>query len=151
MPNTLATLRSWLRNLMVAILILGLSTPYSHASDDDAEPISLLAIGNSYTVDCYCCVQELYSNGSYGTFGTICHEFSHCFGLPDLYPTNGSANYVIDDWSLMDDGNYINHGWCPPNYSPLDQILLGWIEPIELTSPTTVSSRLSLSVFVTMA
>lgn len=70
--------------------------------------------------------------------GTICHEFSHCLGLPDLYPTNGSTDYVIDDWSLMDGGNYINYGWCPPNYSPLEKIQLGWTEPVELTSPTTV-------------
>ena len=70
--------------------------------------------------------------------GTICHEFSHCLGLPDLYPTNGSTDYVVDDWALMDGGNYINYGWCPPNYGPLEQIQLGWIEPIELTSSTSV-------------
>lgn len=70
--------------------------------------------------------------------GTICHELSHCLGLPDLYPTNGSSDYVIDDWALMDGGNYINYGWCPPNYSPLEKIQLGWIQPVELTSPTSV-------------
>ena len=70
--------------------------------------------------------------------GTICHEFSHCLGLPDLYPTNGSTDYVVDDWALMDGGNYINYGWCPPNYGPLEQMQMGWIEPIELTSSTSV-------------
>ena len=69
--------------------------------------------------------------------GTICHEFSHCLGLPDLYPTNGN-DYVIDDWGLMDDGNFINYGWCPPNYSPFEKMQLGWITPIELTSSTSV-------------
>ena len=69
--------------------------------------------------------------------GTICHEFSHCLGLPDLYPTNGDT-YVIDDWGLMDGGNFINYGWCPPNYIPLESIQLGWITPVELTQSTSI-------------
>jgi hypothetical protein len=38
----------------------------------------------------------------------------------------------------MDGGNYTNYGFCPPNYTPMEKILLGWKEPEELTEPTTV-------------
>ena len=69
--------------------------------------------------------------------GTICHEFSHCLGLPDLYPTNGNT-YVIDDWALMDGGNFINYGWCPPNYTPLEKMQLGWLTPVELTASASI-------------
>lgn len=65
--------------------------------------------------------------------GTICHEFSHNLGLPDIYPTSSSAGYsVCDEWSLMDGGNFTNYGWCPPNYTALEKMLLGWFTPVEL-------------------
>ena len=65
--------------------------------------------------------------------GTICHEFTHSLGLPDLYRT-----VILDMWDLMDGGNFTNYGFCPPNYTPMEKILLGWKEPEELTEPTTV-------------
>lgn len=80
----------------------------------------------------------------YGTldqgFGTVCHEFSHALGLPDVYPTSGDTGYfsVVDEWDLMDGGNFTNKGWCPPNFSPLEKMLMGWLEPVRLTEPTTV-------------
>lgn len=83
-----------------------------------------------YTVDCYCCVQELYTNGNYGSFGTICHEYSHCFGLPDFY--NGSTSY-LRSWDLMDYGNFNGGGFSPCSYSAHERMLMGWLEPIELT------------------
>jgi M6 family metalloprotease-like protein len=70
--------------------------------------------------------------------GTICHEFTHSLGLPDLYRTDISDNVILDMWDLMDGGNYTNYGFCPPNYTPMEKILLGWKEPEELTEPTTV-------------
>ena len=68
--------------------------------------------------------------------GTICHEFTHSLGLPDLYRTDISV--ILDMWDLMDGGNFTNYGFCPPNYTPMEKILLGWKEPEELTEPTTV-------------
>lgn len=70
--------------------------------------------------------------------GTICHEFTHSLGLPDLYRTDISDNVILDMWDLMDGGNFTNYGFCPPNYTPIEKILLGWKEPEELTEPTTV-------------
>lgn len=72
--------------------------------------------------------------------GTICHEFTHSLGLPDLYRTDIGDNIVIDMWGLMDGGNFINYGFCPPNYTPLEKMLLGWLEPEELTEATTVEA-----------
>ena len=72
--------------------------------------------------------------------GTICHEYSHCLGLPDLFPTSDDTGYsVVDEWDLMDGGNYTSWGWCPPNYSALEKYLLGWLSFDEITSPVKVS------------
>jgi hypothetical protein len=83
-------------------------------------------------------------NGSCG-IGTIIHEFAHCLGLPDLYPTSNAGFSVVDDWDLMDGGNYINWGWCPPNFSVLEKMLLGWDTPVELNEATTVTGMKPVS------
>ena len=72
--------------------------------------------------------------------GTICHEFSHSLGLPDIYPTKSSGGYsVCDEWDLMDGGNFTNYGWCPSNYSAMERMLLGWLTPVELTEPASIT------------
>ena len=92
----------------------------------------------------YSCSCELWagstSDSSCG-FGTICHEYTHSLGLPDIYPTISNAGYsVVDEWDLMDGGNFTNFGWCPPNYTPLEKMLLGWLTPTELNEPKTISN-----------
>ena len=78
--------------------------------------------------------------------GTIAHEYTHSLGLPDIYPTTSSAGYsVVDEWDLMDGGNFTNYGWCPPGYTPMERMLLGWLEPVELDSPTTITGMKTLS------
>jgi len=90
----------------------------------------------NYTASC-----ELWANNSSCGIGTICHEFTHSLGLPDIYPTNDSAGYsVVDEWDLMDGGNFTNYGWCPPNYSALEKMLMGWLTPTELTEPTHIDA-----------
>ena len=72
--------------------------------------------------------------------GTIAHEFSHCLGLPDIYPTKDEVGYsVCDEWDLMDGGNFTNYGFCPPNYTALEKYLLGWLEFTDLDAPATVT------------
>ena len=46
--------------------------------------------GNKY-VSVYACSNELRSANSYMGIGTICHEFSHCLGYPDMYDTRGNS------------------------------------------------------------
>ena len=98
--------------------------------------------GKTWTVDCYCSLQELSSENTYSTFGTICHEYTHCFGFPDFY--NGSFKYV-GGWDLMDFGNYNGSGYCPPNYSGHERWFMGWLTPTELKTATTVSNMAALS------
>lgn len=74
--------------------------------------------------------------------GTFCHEYSHTFGLPDLYDTDyddkgGWAAGVWGSTSLMDSGNQNNHGNTPPNFNALERELLGLSEPVLLTEPGT--------------
>lgn len=91
-----------------------------------------------YQVTCFSASGEIWANGRSCGIGTICHEYSHCLGLPDIYPTSKDVSYssVVDQWDLMDGGNSTNWGWCPPNYSPLEKMLLGWLTPVELTTDT---------------
>lgn len=92
----------------------------------------------------YSCSCELWAGNSSDPscgFGTIAHEYAHSMGLPDIYPTSNTAGYsVVDEWDLMDGGNFTNYGWCPPNYTPLEKMLLGWLTPTVLDEPKTVSN-----------
>ena len=91
---------------------------------------------DEYVIDCYCCVQETVNSGAIMTsFGTICHEYSHCFGLPDFYNDYGK---VVAEWDLMDYGNYAGKGFRPCGYSAHERMLMGWLTPIELTDAATI-------------
>lgn len=93
--------------------------------------------GREYYVDMYCCVQEHVNlNTTKSSFGTICHEYSHCFGLPDFY--TGSSS-ILKYWELMDAGNYNGLGFCPCNYSAHERMLMGWLTPVELSTATAVT------------
>lgn len=99
------------------------------------------------SVNQYACSSEQtlnhIGNEQVNGIGTLCHEFSHCLGLPDLYDTSGS-NFGMGAWDLLDSGSYNDKdgtqglGMCPPNYSAYEKWYCGWIEPIELTEATTV-------------
>lgn len=72
--------------------------------------------------------------------GTFVHEFLHCLGLPDVYPLADNTLFsMADEWDLMDGGNMTNIGWCPPNLTAQEKMLLNWYEPVELTSDTTIT------------
>ena len=107
------------------------------------DPIPVTDGENQYLVDCYCCVQEEVNTSSVKTsFGTICHEYSHCFGFPDFY--RGDIKYVYE-WELMDSGNYNGKGFCPANYSAHERWLMGWLTPTELKYNTTITTMPSLT------
>ena len=98
----------------------------------------------NYTVNFYSISCELWQDSTSCGIGTICHEFTHCLGLPDIYPTNGTVFSVVDEWDIMDGGNYTNKGWCPPNYSALEKMLMGWKKPIELTDDINIAGMKSV-------
>lgn len=85
----------------------------------------------------YACSTELAGYTSYGThldgIGTICHEFGHVLGLPDLYDTDyegsgGTSNHP-DEWSIMASGPYLNDARTPAGYTLYERYSLGFCEP----------------------
>ena len=106
------------------------------------DPIPVTYNDKEYKVDCYCALAELTKNDDYGSFGTICHEYTHCFGFPDFY--YGRTKYV-GGWELMDYGNYNGDGYCPASYSAHERWLMGWLTPTELKEATTITDMSALS------
>lgn len=98
------------------------------------------------TVNTYACGSELDGTGMLAGIGTICHEFSHCLGLPDMYDTrpNGS-NFGMGPWDLMDQGSYNGDGFCPAGYTSYEKMVCGWQQPIELTLSRDVTLMAPLS------
>lgn len=101
--------------------------------------------GGYTVVNTYACGSELRKVGTVAGLrdavagiGTICHEFSHCLGYPDLYDTSGGRNFGMGSFDLMSSGNHNNNGLCPPNYSAYEKWFAGWIEPTVLDKPATV-------------
>lgn len=122
----------------------------SYASEVNYQPVYCDGI----KVDTYACGNEnepiivngqLSSNLKPAGIGTICHEFSHCLGFPDMYDTSGGSNFAMGTWDMMSAGSYNGDGYRPCNYTSWERIYAGWTEPIELTEPATVSQMKSLS------
>lgn len=110
-----------------------------HQPDVYCDPVKVNYGDKDYLVDSYCAIEEI--GGSYASFGTICHEYSHCFGFPDFY---NSATRYVGAWDLMDDGNYNGGGYCPPGYSAHERMLMGWLDITELSEPTVINDLGSL-------
>ena len=105
--------------------------------------------GMTYTtdgvlVDNYACTSELMLDANRTTYttlasiGTFCHEYTHTFGIPDLYDSDseGSGGYSEAMWNcidLMDAGNYNDRGHTPPNYSAVERWFFGMSEGRPLT------------------
>lgn len=76
--------------------------------------------------------------------GLFCHEFSHCMGLPDLYPSPGTLaerciNQNLDYWDLMDAGEYTYNGYRPTEYTGWERERFGWMTIDTLKSPCDVT------------
>ena len=106
------------------------------------DPVPVSASGKDYLADCYCAMAELTSYDDYGSFGTICHEYTHCFGFPDFY--SGKRCYVAG-WDLMDYGIFNGDGYLPAGYSAHERWLMGWLTPIELKEQTAVADMPALA------
>ena len=120
------------------------------------------------TISIYACSNELATNfKSYNSetdyeingyqlngIGTICHEFSHTIGYPDMYDTSYSYNGCHQgEWDLMDGGSYngtwnggnsswsnVNGGYCPAAYTAFERWCAGWLEPKVLTDATQITN-----------
>ena len=99
-------------------------------------------------VNTYACSNEMDSETSLAGIGTICHEFTHCLGLPDFYDIDYAENVQnpgTGTWDLMGGGNHNNHGYCPPNYTAYEKWFVGWREPVELSDKVDVAKMKSSS------
>ena len=89
-------------------------------------------------ISLYACSTEL--NGTVSSsfvdgVGTICHEFTHVLGFPDLY----DANYAEDgqshdpgEWDIMAGGTDLNYGRTPAGYSIFERYAFGFATPQEI-------------------
>ncbi|MCI6161163.1 MAG: M6 family metalloprotease domain-containing protein [Prevotella sp.] len=96
------------------------------------------------TVNTYACSSELGISGIDG-IGTICHEFTHCLGLPDMYDTNYTGNFGMNEFDLMDAGSYNGNGFVPAGYSSYEKWECGWIDPIVLKKDVTIEGLKPMS------
>ena len=75
--------------------------------------------------------------------GTICHEFSHCLGLPDFYDTDsdgsGGVNHAYPlTWSIMASSFKNNNGRNPAGYSLYERYALGFAQPTLIDAEGTI-------------
>ena len=98
-------------------------------------------------VDNYACTSELRMDSNHSTYttlatiGTFCHEYTHTFGIPDLYDTDdedsgGNAEAMWNCIDLMDAGNHNDEGKTPPNYSVVERWFFEMSEGKPLTEGT---------------
>ena len=79
------------------------------------------------------------------SIGVICHEFSHCLGLPDLYVTSEfyADNQEMEFWDLMDGGENLQYGWRPSAYTAWEKEAMNWPVNIQNLSAENSSGDLS--------
>lgn len=110
--------------------------------NDGDGPVTL----DGVIIDSYATSAEL--RNSSGTnicgIGTACHEFAHCFGIPDFYDTAGYS-FGMNSWDLMDYGEYNGNGGTPAGFTSYERMFCGWLEPIELTEATIVNNMPALT------
>jgi len=103
----------------------------------------------------YACTSELTTYDRGKTFymapiGTFCHEYSHTFGLADLYDTDyesskGTADALWCYTALMDGGNANSGGNIPPNYNAVDRDQLGFGNCLELPAGAVTLEKINES------
>ena len=135
---------------LIYFLVAGYSSSYAGNNSGYLWPhTSSLSYTNiSYDgkkLDRYACSTELYGFESSPStvwvegIGTICHEFSHVLGLPDMYDTDyyGSGGYSHDPggWDVLAGGYDYNCGRSPVGYSLFERYALGWATPKTITLP----------------
>ncbi len=114
--------------------------PHEWTLDEAGQELSIQGV----RINTYGCSCELQPGGIDG-LGTICHEFSHCLGYPDMYDIDYAGHYGMDTWDLMDHGSYNGRGFMPAGYTGYERMVAGWLMPIELKGSMEVSGMKALS------
>ena len=117
-----------------------------NAFGSDQKPFQM----DGVTIDNFACSCELGEEGRIDGIGTICHEFSHCFGLPDMYDkgTFGATtlSYGTYVWDLMNMGNYLDNGYQPAGYTAYQRAFCGWMTLKELKDTQDIQRMQPLAV-----
>ena len=94
------------------------------------------------TFDLYACATELLDyyedTPLFEGIGTMCHEFSHVLGLPDMYDTDyedQGQSHDPGEWDVMASGCDLNSGRTPCGYTIFERYALGFANPPLITSP----------------
>jgi len=80
-----------------------------------------------------------------GKVGVFAHEFGHVLGLPDLYDTDddgsGGDSSGIGQWGIMASGSWngFPSGSSPAHFCAWSKIVLGWVDPIIVTSDVSLT------------
>lgn len=101
-------------------------------TQSNIKPIQL----DGRTLDTYCMVSELSKSNNQPvprSIGTFVHEYSHCFGFPDLYDVGHWAGYGVGFFDVMGSGEKNGNGHRPAGYSAYEKMCLGWLDPVVLT------------------
>lgn len=92
-----------------------------------------------------CMYEGAWATPRINGIGLFCHEFSHCMGLPDFYPTTESAqnayNPSMEYFDLMDNGEYVQNGYVPCAYTAWEREAMGWLAIDTLKESQTVTLR----------
>lgn len=71
--------------------------------------------------------------------GTMCHEFTHVMGFPDLYDTNyeqtGGESHHPGEWDIMAGGGSFNSARTPVGFTIFERFALGFANPTVIGSP----------------
>jgi M6 family metalloprotease-like protein len=103
-----------------------------------------ISIG-SKRLNVYSCSPELRGNIGTGIthIGVICHEMGHVFGAPDFYDADGDTGGSFTgtgNWDLMAGGSWNNSGASPAHINMYQKIQLGWVNPVTLDAPQTITN-----------
>jgi M6 family metalloprotease-like protein len=71
-------------------------------------------------------------NGGFGSLGVYCFEFGLHLGmlsLSDFTPSGRPDSQGVGQYDLMGYGLFVGLGFLPPQPSPLNKLLMGWLTP----------------------
>ncbi len=123
---------------MVYFIFSGAGSNFSGNDDRLIWPHASTVMGltlDGVMFDRYACSTELYGQPAarqLDGIGTVCHEFSHVLGLPDLYDVDyetGGQAFHPQRWSVMASGSYLNMSKTPCGYSLFERTALGFASP----------------------
>ena len=132
----------------LVVIYAGLSQGEGGSEDDIwAHKGTISSFCDRTFISAYACAPEqrkIKQDTCQSGIGTICHELSHCFGLPDTYDIN-KVNYGMTYWDVMSGGVHLNYGFSPIGYTAFEKMFCRWQEPVILKNNQEVTNMKPMS------